>query len=104
MSFITIPITTYLISPEEFGKASFFTITITLMLSIIYLGIDQSFAREYFNTKNKKSLYFNAIVLPLTIAFLLSIFVFLFRDMFLLYLFGEKIINLCHLCFVPCCF
>ncbi|MBE9886275.1 oligosaccharide flippase family protein [Enterococcus durans] len=90
LSFITIPITTYLISPEEFGKASFFTITITLMLSIIYLGIDQSFAREYFNTKNKKSLYFNAIVLPLTIAFLLSIFIFLFRDTFLLYLFGEK--------------
>ncbi|THE06097.1 hypothetical protein E1H99_13160, partial [Enterococcus hirae] len=39
-SFITVPITTYLISPEEFGKASFFTVSITLALSIIYLGID----------------------------------------------------------------
>lgn len=89
VSFISVPITTYLISPEEFGKASFFTVSISLLLSVIYLGIDQSFAREYFNVKDKRILYFNAIVLPFVVTSFISIIILIFPNQFLIYLFGS---------------
>jgi O-antigen/teichoic acid export membrane protein len=46
----TVPITTRLILPEEFGKSSLFTLAQTLLSLVALLGMDQAFAR-YFNSQ-----------------------------------------------------
>ncbi|MBU3570700.1 oligosaccharide flippase family protein [Priestia aryabhattai] len=64
INFLTIPIITWLISPEEFGKTSIFLLMQTLANAIIFLGMDQSYVREYNDAIDKKKLLFNCIVLP----------------------------------------
>ncbi|MBU5356978.1 oligosaccharide flippase family protein [Enterococcus gallinarum] len=79
ISFITVPITTFFISPSEFGKASMFSVIQSLIITFIYLGMDQSYTREYHSVKDKKMLFQNAILLPLSASAFLSILIFIFR-------------------------
>ena len=53
ISFITTPITTWLIIPEEFGKASMFTLAFNLLLNIALLGADQSFVRMFYEKEEE---------------------------------------------------
>jgi len=71
ISLVTIPLITHFISPEEFGRASMFALVQSLMMSFLYLGIDQAYTREYHATEDKQHLFLNAIVAP----FLTSILV-----------------------------
>lgn len=73
ISLITIPLTTYFIIPTEYGKASMFTLFQTILASLIFLGIDQAYSREYHSSKNKLNLLQNAILVP----FLLAITIFI---------------------------
>ncbi|MGM0923269.1 MAG: lipopolysaccharide biosynthesis protein [Bacillota bacterium] len=73
ISFITIPLTTYFVSPSEYGKASMFFLFQMLITVLLYLGLDQSYTREYHNSDNKVNLLKNAMLIPL----LLSIFLFI---------------------------
>ncbi len=57
ISFFTVPITTYFVVPTEFGKASMYTMALSISSMFIYLGMDQSFTRE-FNAEEDKNLYF----------------------------------------------
>ena len=67
IGFITVPLVTNFISPEEYGKASMFSLVQGILSMIIYLGMDQAFVREFFVfPKNKKNhLMANAMILPL---------------------------------------
>lgn len=73
INFITIPITTWLISPEEFGKTSLFMLMQTLATAFIFLGMDQAYVREYNTTHDKKKLLFNALILPIIFAVFSSV-------------------------------
>ncbi|MBT2730134.1 oligosaccharide flippase family protein [Bacillus sp. ISL-75] len=75
IAFITIPLTTYFISPTEFGKASMFTLFQALIVTFLYLGFDQSYTREYHDSKNKVNLLKNAMILPLILSIVLFFFV-----------------------------
>lgn len=78
ISFITVPLTTYFISPEEYGKASLFMLLQVLMAAYLYIGIDQAYTREYREVENKNLLLQNALVLPMAMATIISI-LFLFN-------------------------
>ncbi|HCM89460.1 MULTISPECIES: oligosaccharide flippase family protein [Vagococcus] len=80
ISLITIPLTTYFISPEEFGKSSMFTIMLSFINIILYLGMDQSFAREYHEVKNKNNLFFNSIIPPVIFSVIICTLLILFRS------------------------
>jgi len=54
VSFFTTPIITLLIIPEEFGKASMFTLALNFMNQIALMGMDQSFMRMYFEKEEKE--------------------------------------------------
>lgn len=82
ISFLTVPITTYFITPSEFGKASMFSVVQLFLLSIIFLGMDQAYTREYHNEKNKKKIFQNALFIPLVVALFLQVVIFIFRDGF----------------------
>ncbi|MGX7014856.1 lipopolysaccharide biosynthesis protein [Vagococcus silagei] len=80
ISLITIPLTTFFISPEEFGKSSVFSATYILLSGWIYLGMDQSYSREYNAVEDKNSSFFNAIAIPLLISFLFFLILLIFKE------------------------
>ncbi|MCO7124184.1 oligosaccharide flippase family protein [Sporolactobacillus shoreicorticis] len=73
ISFVTIPVTTYFISPEDYGKAGMFTLFQALIGTFLYLGLDQAYTREYHETDNKDNLLKNAILFPLMLSLLMLI-------------------------------
>jgi len=73
---ITIPITTYFISPTELGRAAMFTLAQSLMGSFLYLGLDQAYTREFNVESDKDNLLLNAMLFPFSLAFLVTIFFF----------------------------
>ncbi|MGL4971679.1 MAG: lipopolysaccharide biosynthesis protein [Culicoidibacterales bacterium] len=90
ISFITIPVTTWLVSPEQFGLTTMFTLFQTLLTSFVYLGIDQAYVREYNEYKGEKQvLLFNAALVPLGIAVTIMVSLILFMQTISQYLFAE---------------
>jgi O-antigen/teichoic acid export membrane protein len=78
LSFIIVPITTYLVSTDDFGKAAMYTMGYTLSSLFIFLGLDQAFVREYNEYENKKKLFWNSLIFPLLFSFLLAIIYIIF--------------------------
>ena len=72
LAFITVPITTYLVSPSDFGKSAMYTMGYTISSLFIFLGLDQAFVREYNEYENKNNLYWNSLIFPLIFSFLLA--------------------------------
>ncbi len=77
ISFITIPLTTYFIDPSEYGKASMFALFQMIFGTFLYLGIDQSYTREYYSEKNKLNLFQNALLIPLILSIFLLLIILL---------------------------
>ncbi|MGG4407197.1 oligosaccharide flippase family protein [Niallia taxi] len=89
LAFITIPLTTYFVSPTEYGKASMFTLFQALIVTIIYLGLDQAYSREYHESKDKTNLLKNAMVVPLLLSFIIFIMICLNVNLVSNFLFGS---------------
>lgn len=89
IGFIAVPITTWLINPEEYGKTSMFLVFQQLSTLVLIGGFDQSFVREYNELNNKNKLLLNSFIIP----FINSIIVFFILTFFYksisLFLFGE---------------
>lgn len=91
INLILIPVTTYFLTPEEYGKTSMFLLAQTLMIYLIYLGFDQAFTREFYEYKNKKRLLFNAMLVPLMFGILLSALMVGFAPQISSVLFGSSL-------------
>lgn len=48
LSFITTPVITYIIAPQEFGKASIYGVFYSIFLTIVVLGTHQSYVRFFY--------------------------------------------------------
>lgn len=95
IGFITIPITTWLVTPEQYGLTTMFSLVQILILSFIYLGIDQAYVREYHSYKGDKSnLLLNAMLIPMTITGVVMLITAIFIKDISVYLFGEINYNL----------
>lgn len=76
LSFFTTPIVTALITPNEFGKSSMFTLAFSFALQIVLLGGDQSFVRKFYDKdfeENRSSLLQNCLAPALGIGILIGI-------------------------------
>lgn len=89
IGFISVPLTTWLLFPEELGKASMYNTAIMVISSFIYLGLTNSHGREYHHEDNKSKLLLNCIIIPLTLSILISVSVLIFKDQISLLLFNE---------------
>lgn len=89
ISLITVPLTTHFVLPEEYGKASMFMMVQTLMMSLLVVGLDQAYTREYHVEKNKKNLFYHALSIPLLLSIGLLI-VFALNPYFFSYLIFES--------------
>ena len=54
ISFITVPVTSHLVSADQFGLSNMFTIANSIITLIVLVGIDQAYIREYNETRDKK--------------------------------------------------
>ena len=53
IGFISLPFVTRLISPEQYGVFSLFSLILNLQLIFLLLGLDQGFVRYFYETENK---------------------------------------------------
>jgi O-antigen/teichoic acid export membrane protein len=69
ISFITTPLTTWLIAPEEFGKASMYTLAYSLLMFSALLGVDQSYIRFFYNANEpeKRALLRRSVTTSLSV-------------------------------------
>ncbi|WP_260490649.1 lipopolysaccharide biosynthesis protein [Listeria booriae] len=94
ISFITVPITTYFVWPDEYGRASMFIMVQTFLTVYLYLGFDQAYTRDYHEKKDKKNLIHNAMFVPLLMSTLLSVIAILFRKELAMWLFQDESMQL----------
>jgi len=78
LGFLTVPITTYLATPDDFGKASMYTMAFTLLSLIIYLGMDQAFIREFNVEKNTRKLLWSSFYIPFIFSIIVAIALMIF--------------------------
>lgn len=90
IGFLTVPITTYFISPSEYGKTSIFTMVEMILLYVIYLGMDQGFIREYHEQRDKKKLILNCSFIPIVISAVLIITSPIYARRLSLWMFNEE--------------
>jgi O-antigen/teichoic acid export membrane protein len=91
ISFITTPITTWLIIPEEFGKASMFTLAFNLLLNVALLGADQSFVRMFYERPDDKrrDLLWDSLLPSLSIGVAVFVVIGIFWKELSFVLFGD---------------
>lgn len=99
ISFITIPLTTFFVKPDEFGKASMFSLFQSVITTFLYLGLDQSYTREYHETNDKENLFKTSIIIPLLISLLIFIVICFNLNTFSILLFGSSGYNIATLLF-----
>jgi len=89
ISIIIVPLTSWFIMPEEFGRVSMYTLFYNLTLLTLLLGLDQSFLREYYSSKDISVLLWNSFSLPFFISLLTSLAIYLSGKYLTNILFGE---------------
>lgn len=89
ISFVSVPLTTYFIVPSEVGKASLFSMVQSILVMVMYLGLDQSYVREYYEEKDKSKLISNCIITPLILSVLILISCLIFYKSVSMWLFGD---------------
>ncbi|MBO9153262.1 lipopolysaccharide biosynthesis protein [Chitinophaga sp. GCM10012297] len=83
---ITIPLSTYFFSPEDFGKASIFTLALNILMLFTLFGIDQAFIRFFYEERTEKLLS-KCLVLTTAVYLCLMGALFVFRQEVSMYLF-----------------
>lgn len=95
VSMLTVPVTTRMLAPEEYGKSSLFTLFQSLFLVIGLLGIDQGYVRYYNNREiDRTKLFQNALFFPTLLSIALLAIVIIFFEPISTFLFGSLEIGL----------
>ena len=92
IGFITIPVTSYLVSADQFGLSNMFTLANNIITLIVLIGIDQAFIREYNETKNKKKLLFNSLIIPFVATIIIGVILIVFKSQFAQMLFNDYLL------------
>ena len=100
---ITTTIITWLVIPEELGKAAMFTMALSLTSLFLYLGVDRAFIREYSGSNDKKTLLLNCSFIPFIFSFVVLLIYILFYSeiSYLIFNSNEKFIMYVLACSLP---
>lgn len=92
IALISTPFITRILSPEDFGVFSLFTIILNLLLIISMLGTDQSYGRFFYEVDKelRKSLLFNCLRISFSMLIVLSIIILIFHKYAGIFLFNSK--------------
>jgi O-antigen/teichoic acid export membrane protein len=85
-------VTTRLLAPEDFGKASMYTLALNICMIITIVGTDQSFVRFFYEEKeeNRGGLLYNCLKFPIILTIVLSVVVFFLYEKITFFLFGDR--------------
>jgi len=100
VSLVTVPITTRLLMPQEFGKSALFTVVVALLIRLVLLGADQSFVRKYFEQPSRqglRKLLWSSLFTPLTLAFVVLLLIYAFRTEVANYLIEENDLRVAYM-------
>lgn len=89
---ITVPITTRMLSPSEYGIYSLTEILINIIVLISFLGMDQGFMRYFYEEKEelRGGLLYNCIFYPVIMLILILSVIFFFKNEVSNFLSGEN--------------
>lgn len=92
IGFISSPIITRLISPNENGKFSMFTTVGNLILMISFLGLDQSYVRFFYdeNEENRGKLIKSCMVIPIIVSIAIIGVLLIFYKNISYFIIGEQ--------------
>lgn len=79
LGFITVPVITYFITPDEYGRASMFTLAISILQMFVFLGMDQAYTKRYYESEDKIKLLTNSMLPSLVLVILIDAGIFIFR-------------------------
>lgn len=95
LGFLSSPIITRLILPEEMGKYSMFNTICNLVFLVVTLGLDQAYVRYFYEEeeKDRKVLLNNSIKICIAIDIALSVILFTFYKSISRFIVGEESIT-----------
>lgn len=79
VNFFTTPLITYFISSEEYGKASMFTVALSILQIVVFLGMDQAYSKRYYESEDKASLFISALAPSAILVVLIEIAILFLR-------------------------
>ena len=79
---LTVPITTRMLSPEQYGVSSFFLMITNILATVCSLSLEQGFIRFFYDEskENRGKLLYNCLVYSVLTISLISILIYLYRD------------------------
>ena len=88
----TVPITTRILSPEQYGISSLITTVTSFMFVICCLGTEQGFVRFFYEEKedNRGNLLYNCLFYPIFISLVVFVLIYILRDKISIFLLGHK--------------
>ncbi|MGQ9857029.1 MAG: lipopolysaccharide biosynthesis protein [Fervidobacterium sp.] len=89
INFAQISMITYLVLPEELGKAVMYSLLYNLGLVFSLFGLDEAFMRFYHEEENKSRLFWSCLYPSLMIGILLSFISIIFGKQMSMLLYGE---------------
>lgn len=91
ISVVTVPIVTRILSPEQYGRASMFTLATSMISTIILMGCEQSFVRFFYEEKveSRTKLLYKCLKIPMIVSCILAIIGILLRQNISIGLFNE---------------
>ena len=92
IALISTPFITRILSPEDFGVFSLFTIILNLLLIVSMLGTDQSYGRFFYEVDKelRKSLLFKCLRISFSMLIVLSMIILIFHKYAGIFLFNSK--------------
>lgn len=92
IGFFTVPITTRILSPEQYGISSLITTITSFMFVICCLGTEQGFVRFFYEEKedNRGNLLSNCLFYPIFISLVVFVLIYILRDKISIFLLGHK--------------
>lgn len=89
ISLLIVPISTRVISPEQFGIASLISVIQNVLFLVYSFGTQHSFVRFFYEEKNKGKLLYNCLFYPFFISIFFFIGIFLFKENISIFITGE---------------
>lgn len=89
---LTVPITTRILSPEQYGINSLIMTLVNVAGIICYLGLDQGFVRFFYEEKeeNRGNLLLKSIITPILLSLLFILFSYFFKEKINFFILGRE--------------
>ena len=68
IGFLILPVVTRFLAPDEFGKASIYTLAVNIIVMLVLLGLDQSYVREYHTVSSPTVLFKTVFIIPFAVS------------------------------------